>query len=154
VGSLMTGPAEQFLALAPAQRRVVHELLMEHALGKWTAHADREGVLSYRESVCGTEQTVDANLPGDALAAVRSGQDIASVAHRYGEPITALQDADLSFPEPVIFAYYAIYNFFRRYAMHAEVDDWLLVNQACSSEDDVVKGKAVLVRAISKAARQ
>jgi hypothetical protein len=145
-------PAEQFFALSPAQRRVVHELLMEHALGKWTAHASREGVISYRESVCGTEQTVDASLPGEAIAAVRSGQDIAAVAHRYGEPITAMQDADLSFPESVSFAYYAIYNFFRRYAMHAEVDDWLLVNQACSSEDDVVKGKAVLVRAMAKAA--
>ena len=128
----MTTPAERFFALSPGQRRVVHELLVEHALAKWQAYVEGRGEIRYRESVTGTEQTVDASLPGKALASVRSRQHVAVVAEAYGEPITAMQDGDLSFPEPVTFAYYAIYNFFRRYAMQREeIDDWLLVNQAC-----------------------
>jgi hypothetical protein len=35
--------------------------------------------------------------------------------------------------------------------MPAVFDDWLLVNQACSSEDDAAKGRAVRVRAIEQA---
>ncbi len=148
----MTTPAERFLALSPGQRRIVHELLVEHALAKWQVYVESRGEIRYRESVTGTEQTVDANLPGNALAAVQSGQRIAAVAEGYSEPIVAMQDGDLSFPESVTFAYYAIYNFFRRYAMQREeIDDWLLVNQAVSSEDDEEKQKAVLMRATERA---
>jgi len=147
----MTPPADRFFALSPAQRRVVHELLVEHALAKWNAYAERQGEIRYRESVTGTEQTVDASLPAHALASVRSGQDVAALAERYSEPITAMQDQDLSFPEPIAFAYYAIYNFFRRYARHQEIDDWLLVNQACSSEEDQEQWQALLVSAIERA---
>ena len=147
----MVGPADRFFALSPAQRRVVHELLVERALAKWNAYAEKEGEIRYRESVTGTQQTVDASLPAHALASVRSGQDVAAIAERYGEPITAMQDQDLSLPEPIAFAYYAIYNFFRRYARHQEIDDWLLVNQACSSEEDEEKWQALLVSAIERA---
>jgi hypothetical protein len=149
---MMTAPAERFFALSPAQRRVAHELLMEYALAKWQAYVERQGDIRYRESVCGTEQTVDASLPGNALASVRSGQGVAAVADGYREPIVAMQDGDLCFPESVTFAYYAIYNFFRRYAMQKEdIDDWLLVNQAGSSEHDEKKRMAVLLSAIERA---
>jgi hypothetical protein len=147
----MTASADRFFALSPAQRRVVHELLVEHALAKWKAYVEGQGEIRYRESVCGTDQTVDTSLPGNALASVRSGKGIAAMADRYREPIVAMQDGDLSFPQSVAFAYYAIYNFFRRYAMQQEIDDWLLVNQAVSSEDDEEKWKALLVRALERA---
>ena len=149
---MMTASAERFFALSPRQRRVVHELMVEHALAKWQAYAERQGEIRYRESATGTEQTVDASLPGNALASVRSGQGIAAVADKYREPIVAMQDGDLAFPDSVTFAYYAIYNVFRRYAMQQEdIDDWLLVNQMGSSEDDDEKRRAVLVSAIERA---
>lgn len=147
----MTPLADPFFALAAGQRRIVHDRLTEHALAKWRAHAEREGEIRYHETVCGTEQSVDLRLPEDALAAVRSGQGIEAVAARYGEPMAALQDQDLTFPEPVRFAYYAIYNFFRRYALEEDVDDWLLVSQALSTEEDAAEGMALLTRAIKQA---
>jgi hypothetical protein len=142
---------EEFLSLSPAERRAVHDLLVEDALARWKAYADGEGEIHYRESVVGTEQLVDADLPADALAAARSGQGIAAVAQRYGEPRSALQDGDLTFPEAVEFAYYAVYNFFRKYARHEDVDDWLIVNQAVSSEEDETKWKRALAGAMEKA---
>ena len=42
---------------------------------------------------------------------------------------------DLEFPDPVEYAYYAIYNLFRKYVQGRELDDWLIVNQALSSSD-------------------
>jgi hypothetical protein len=147
------GLREQFLFLPAAGRRLVHERLVLEALARWKAYADAQGEIRYRETVTGTAQVVDAGLPGDALASVRSGQDTAAVDDRYGEPLAALQDDDLSFPEPVEFAYYAIYNFFRRYGLHEEVDDWLLVSQAGSSEEDQRKWAGTLTTAIEDAAR-
>ena len=113
----------------------------------------REGAIHYVEGVCGTAQTVDQDLPEDALAAVRSGQGIEAVAQRYREPIVALQDHDLDFPESVEFAYYAVYNFFRRYARQEEIDDWVLVNQSLSSTEDAKTGTVLLRKAIKSAAR-
>jgi hypothetical protein len=147
----MSTLAERFFALTTDERRAVHQELVRYALGRWRDYAASQGAMRYRESVVGTEQSVDADLPADAFECGLSGQDTASVAARYREPIAALQDGDLSFPEPVAFAYYAVYNFFRRYALHDEVDDWLLVNQASSSEEDRGKWEAMLAGAIERA---
>lgn len=145
---------ERFLSLSPRQRRVVHELLAESALGRWKQFADSQGEIRYRETVTGTEQVVDAALPADALAAARTGQNLEAVGARYGEPITAMQDDDLSFPEPIEFAFYAIYNFFQKYGLGKEVDDWRIVNQASSSEPDDGKCEDGLRRAIERALRE
>jgi hypothetical protein len=145
---------DEFLALAPRQRRVVHDRLVARALATWTAHVEREGEIRYRETVVGTEQIVDASLPEDAVRAVQSGQGVEAVGRRYGEPRAALQDNDLSFPEPVEFAYYAILNYFRKYALNEEVADWLIVNQAVSSEADEAKWERALSRAIEEARRR
>jgi hypothetical protein len=144
---------DDFLALPPPQRRVVHEVLVHQALARWQAYTKREGPIHYRETVVGTEQVVDDRLPEDALHAVRSGEGIAEVERRYGEPMAALQDQDLYFPDAVLFAYYAIYNFFRKYGLHHEVDEWLIVNQAGSAEEDERKWDKQLRRAIETALR-
>jgi hypothetical protein len=146
-------PRERFLSLSPPERRVAHEFLVEQALARWKAHAEKEGEIRYRETVTGTEQIVDASLPEDAVRAVRSGEGVDAVNRRYGEPSTALQDNDLSFPEPVEFAYYAILNYFRKYALQRDVDDWLIVNQAVSSVDER-KWEDTLRSAIEKALQE
>ncbi|MFE3759550.1 hypothetical protein ACFXO9_35055 [Nocardia tengchongensis] len=75
---------------------------------------------------------MDVELPADALRSARAGVDLADIGNRYLEPITALQDDDLTFPDPVEFAYYAIYNCFSKYSRGDDIPDWLIVNQALS----------------------
>jgi hypothetical protein len=92
-------------------------------------------------------------LPFDAFESARQGRDVARVEERYGEPITAMEDFDLEFPEPVQFAYYAVYNLFCKYACLEEVEDWLIVNQALSSRQDEKEWAKLLEEAIVEATR-
>jgi hypothetical protein len=142
----------RFLALSPAQRRIVHEQMVGQALARWQAFAEAQGVIRYREHATGTEQFVDASVLVDAVAVARSGDGIAALEQRFREPIVALQDGDLSFPESVTCAYYAIYNFFRKYALQEECDDLMLLNQAGSSDEDEQEWEPALVKAIERAA--
>ena len=142
---------DDFRALSPAQRRAVHEQLVRHALEHWKVYAEREGEIRYRESVVGTEQIVDPTLPADAFSAACTGQGCAAVARRYDEPRAALQDRDLEFPEAIGYAYNAVYNFFCKYGLGEEVDDWVIVNQAGSSDPDESRWAKTLQRAIAAA---
>lgn len=62
-----------------------------------------------------------------------------------------MQDDDLTFPDPIEFAYYALYNLFSRYTQQEPIDDWLIVNQALSSEEDESQWQLLLAAAIQKA---
>jgi hypothetical protein len=128
--------ARRYLELTPEQQRRVHLRLCERALEAWESHVAREGETVYIDSVVGMRHVVDAALPRLALAAAREGEDRGGIAHRYLEPITALQDDDLEFPGQVEMAYYALYNLFEKYALGAEVDGWLIANQALASLDE------------------
>ena len=145
--------AKRFLDLSAAQKRTVHLNLCDHALAKWRDFCASKGRIAYVESVCGTHQTVDMLLPDDALRSVRDGHDVADVDRRYGEPIAAMQDEDLTFPEPIRFAYYAIYNAFNKYVRNEAIDDWLIVNQALSAESDESRWQWLLEAAIEKVGR-
>ena len=59
-----------------------------------------------------------------------------------------MQDADLEFPQEIQHAYYALYNLFRKHAIKEDVDDWLIVNQALSSEIDESRWLSLLADAI------
>jgi hypothetical protein len=147
----MSSLREEFLALAAGVRRIVHLSLCEHALGKWIAHTQARGEIRYTETVCGTNQVVDAALPKDAFECAKQGRDVANVGKRYREPIVALQDDDLQFPDGIEFAYYSVYNLFRKYTGLEDVDDWLIVNQALSSEIDDTRWAPLLTAAIRQA---
>ena len=127
---------DEFLALNAQQRRAVHFALCEYALAKWNLYANAHNEITYVESVVGTRQEVDKLLPLDAFLSVHRGLDSFNVAQRYREPIAALQDEDLTFPENITFAYYAIYNLFQKYVAQKTIDDWLIVNQALSAAED------------------
>ena len=143
--------SDQFLSLDQAARCRVHFSLCENALSRWQEFADSHRKIRYSESVVGTRQEVDKQLPADALNSARQRKDIASVEERYGEPIAALQDEDLEFQEHITFGYYAIYNLFRKYVVDDEIDDWLIVNQALSVEQDEDKMAAIFATAIREA---
>ncbi len=147
----MKSLSDQFLSLDQAARCRVHFSLCENALSKWQEFADSQSRIRYSESVVGTRQEVDKQLPADALNSARQRKDTANVEERYMEPIAAMQDNDLEFQEQITFAYYAIYNLFRRYVVDDEIDDWLIVNQAMSAEQDLGKMAAILAAAIREA---
>jgi hypothetical protein len=125
--------AEQFLALDEAKKRVACIHLCELALAVWESNFPDGRQVTYQESVAGSSQSLDYQLPREALAAVRVGTDAAAIGQRYLEPIAALQDEDLVLPETAQFAYYAIYNVFQRYVRERKIDEWTIVNQALAS---------------------
>ncbi|MGW6726044.1 hypothetical protein ACWF9G_09085 [Nocardia sp. NPDC055029] len=130
-------PRELFFQLGADRRRQVHLSLCEDALPTWIGFIRGEPApLRYRDSVVGMWHHVDVELPADALRSARAGVDLADIGSRYLEPITALQDDDLAFPDSVEFAYYAIYNCFCKYVRGDDIPDWLIVNQALSVHDD------------------
>jgi hypothetical protein len=125
-----------FLQLGADHRRQVHLSLCEDAVATWIGYVRGEPApLRYRDSVVGMWHNVDVELPADALRSARAGADLADIGDRYLEPITAMQDDDLAFPDPVEFAYYAIYNCFCKYVRGDDISDWLIVNQALSVHD-------------------
>ncbi|MFE3618473.1 hypothetical protein, partial [Streptomyces anulatus] len=110
-----------------------HLSLCEDALPTWIGFAQgNPAPLRYRDSVVGMWHHIDVELPVHALRAARAGVDLTDVSSRYLEPMAALQDDDVVFPDPIEFAYYAIYNCFRKYVHGDDIPDWLIVNQALS----------------------
>ncbi|NKX90121.1 hypothetical protein [Nocardia coubleae] len=129
-------PNERFLRLGAAHRRQVHLSLCADVLTTWTGYVQgNPAALRYRDSVVGMRHHVDVELPIEAFKAARAGVDLANIGSRYLEPIAALQADDLAFPDPVEFAYYAIYNCFRKYVSGEDIADWLIVNQALAVHD-------------------
>jgi hypothetical protein len=128
----MSPIAAQFYSLDPNARRAVVVRLLEEALRVWGQHYSPGTRPTYQESVTGSIQELDVDLPKEALEAIRAGVDTKAIAERYREPIVALQDEDLELPEAAEFAYYAIYNGYRRYIERHAVEEKLLLNQALS----------------------
>lgn len=147
----MTGLARQLAELPAEERRSALLRLCEPALERWREHCREHAPMRYIEGVCGTRQEVDTTLPADALEAARRGADHADVGARYAEPLAALQDDDLRFPETVTYAYYAIYNLFRLLAQGREVDPWLIANQALSTDPDPTSWERRLRAALASA---
>ncbi len=61
-----------------------------------------------------------------------------------------MQDHDLEFPKIIEFAYYSIYNLFCKYVKGRAIDDWIIVNQAISSEGDQAKWAIMLSETLKK----
>lgn len=129
----MSPLTEQYAALTSEQQKHVQLVLCEQAYALWLAYVSQNALTEYIETVMGTLQKLDWQLPQEAIEAVRLGSDEKNVNGRYLEPITALQDDDLEFSEEMEFAYYAIYNLFRFHVMHKLDDSWLIVNQALTA---------------------
>lgn len=149
-GSEVPTLADTFLTLPADLRKVVHLELCKQALRIWDDYCDRKGTIEYVETVAGTKQVVDRNLPSAAIRAVTTGNDAESVASRYREPIAAMQDDDLEFPDEIEFAYYSIYNLFGRYVGSRIDDDWRIVNQALAAHGEGSDYASMLAAAIDR----
>ncbi len=132
----MKSLAADFFKLSANEKRKVHFKLCTHALRRWNEYTAKAESICYTDSVVGMNHELDLTLPGDAFSSAQAGSDTLDIEERYLEPIVAMQDNDLEFPMKIEFAYYAVYNLFRRYVLHDEIDDWLIVNQAVSCEKD------------------
>ncbi|MGB3295591.1 MAG: hypothetical protein WBB01_21615 [Phormidesmis sp.] len=143
--------AKAFHELPITEKQSIHLCLGEYALSKWCEYGAPRQQINYVETVCGTDQTVDIELLTDAFCAACEGSDTRNVAYRFREPISALQDGDLTFPESITYAYYALYNLFQKYAEQKPVNDWLVVTQALSIEADESQRRSLLETAIQKA---
>ncbi len=144
--------AQEFLRLSAERRKRVHQILCSEALNVWARFSAQEDKLTYADSVVGLVHEVDFQLPIDAFRAAFtwcSEDKSDAIAQRYLEPISALQDSDLEFPEPVLMGYYAIYNAFCKYARQENTDDWLIVNQALAT--DVNNAREMLNSALRQA---
>jgi hypothetical protein len=150
LADFMTDSAKIFLSLNNGQKRFVHLELCRNALSVWSNYVALFDEISYVESVVGTFQIVDKLLPNAAFEAAVEGKDSANINWRYAEPINALHDDDLEFPDNIEFAYYAVYNLFNKYVLHQKIDDWLIVNQALSAETDENLWQKLLKQAILK----
>ena len=136
---------EAFVALAPERRRAARVLLTEQvALRVWREFVTQRGRIRYRDSVTGGAHELDAGLPARALGCLHGTGDADAVAEAYREPIAALQDLDLELPEHSQFAYYAIYNLFRRYGRNEAIEEFLIINQVLSSLRDEQQMAAAL----------
>lgn len=146
----MSNLNEIFQSLAKDQKRLVHLELCRNALRIWQEYAAQFEKIDYVENIVGTYQIVDKCLPKDAFEAVVRGHDEKKIDWRYAEPISAMQDDDLEFPDHIEFAYYSIYNLFNKYILQQNIDDWLICNQALSAETDLDSAQAILSDAILK----
>ena len=146
----MKNLGEKFLTLSIKEKKRIHIILCERSLIKWNDYVSRHKNIHYTESVCGTKQKLNINLPRDAIKSVKMGVNILNNEHNYSEPIAAMQDEDLKFPEAIMFAYYSIYNLFRKYICNDDIDDWLIVNQALSAEDNVSKSEEIFAKTINQ----
>lgn len=124
--------AEKFFAMPEEKRRLVLLNLCRRALAVWESHFPPGSKQSYEESVTGTTQTLEIDLPREALQELVDSELHANVQARYGEPIVALQDLDMKFPDSAELAYFAIYNAHRLYRQGTLIEEKLVLNQALS----------------------
>src|SRR5712675_1374743 len=122
----MKQTAAEFFALPAAKRRLALLSLCAHSLAVWESHYSPGTSPSYQESVTGSVQELDVGLPREALQAAQRGSEDAGIQERYKEPIVALQDHDLQLPDAAEFAYYAIYNAYRRYVASVDIEEKLI----------------------------
>lgn len=138
--------AQSYLKMDPADQKKVQLLLCERAREVWEALVPPN--LKYHESVAGSEQVFDVQLPRRVLHAVLSGRDDRDLDLSYREPLAALQDDDIALPKRAEFAYYSIRNLFVEHILHRPTDPWLIINQALAAigEDRAVPAFEQAVR--------
>lgn len=124
---------DQFIASDAGAKKKTHIKACGYALTAWDAFVQKGKGLTYRDSVVLMKHQIDGALPCYALQAVIVGEPKQEISDQYLEPITALQDMDWQPPKHIEYAYFSIYNLYRKYCEGEEIDDWLIINQSLSS---------------------
>lgn len=127
---------ESFLDLNAHEKKQSQIKACTFALSVWKTYCAQRKEMIYSDSIVGMAHRVEKDLPEKALQAVIDGLVSPEITQAYREPIVALQDMDIDWPDQIEFAYYAIDNLYRKYALNLPIDDWLIINQALSSESN------------------
>jgi hypothetical protein len=106
-----------FRALSRHRRLEALAVACDDALAIWRGFRDGGEAITYHDGVVGQRHVVDDELPERALVAVRTALRgeawDTDLVTQYQEPIVAMHDDDLEFPDEIEYAYYAIYNLFQ-----------------------------------------
>ncbi|SRR6266571_2930768 len=129
---------------APNRREALVRLAESVALRVWNEFVAAERAVTYRDSVVGMSHALDLDLPAKAIDSVKGGADANLIADAYAEPIVALQDLDMELPDAAEYAYYSIYNLFRKYCRDEDIEEALILNQILSSLSDATQVAGVL----------
>ncbi|MBL8513552.1 MAG: hypothetical protein JNJ55_06140 [Betaproteobacteria bacterium] len=143
----------KFQSMESELKRNVLLELCGAALSVWEQGFKGASNPSYQESVTGSVQLVEIDLPRHALREIVDLKSNCGVCERYREPIVALQDMDWELPDHLELAYYAIYNAHRRYRLNEAIDERLILQQALSSLP-VEKCEATFQAAMARATGQ
>ena len=146
--STMHPAAQRYFDMDLDNQKKVQILLCQHALDAWEGLVPAN--LGYRESVAGSAQVFDAQLPRRAFNAVLSGLDDQDLEALYQEPLAALQDDDIQLSRNAEFAYYSVRNLFVAHVLRRATDPWLVINQALSAigEDQAIIALEDAVRSV------
>lgn len=139
----------KFISLDANEKKKALIKACTYSLAAWDAFTKKSKKLSYRDSVVLMKHQIEKGLPRNALQAVIDGLPNKRIEECYLEPIAALQDMDWEPPENIEYAFYSIYNLYRKYCEGAEIDDWLIINQSLSSETDEKKWNAMFLSILS-----
>lgn len=125
---------DKFISLDAEARKNAHIKACSYSLSVWDKFVQDGNSLSYRDSVMLMKHQLEEDLPNNALQAIIDNVSSKEISELYLEPIAALQDMDWEPPEHIGYAYYSIYNAYRKYCEGSDIDDWLIINQSLSSE--------------------
>ena len=139
-----------FTDLTESQRRIVLFSLTGESLARWREFGSAVKLVEYTDSRGGGVQRIlDLQLPPDAFATASTGGETEKINARFQDPLAALHKGDLVLPQDVECAFHAIHNLFLRFACNEQIDEWLIVKQALSSDSDEV-GAERFVRAMNR----
>lgn len=147
-GQIPMNPVTMFEKLEPRQKQIANRILCNGALQCWERFCLENPVASGEDPETGEPFLLEVTLLQQALADGETGADRHGIAERLQGLIDALETEQMILPQPVTFACYAIYNYFRKYGAGEVVDDWLIANQAISSETDETAWVPLLLNAI------
>jgi len=139
----------KFTTLGVTAKKKAHIKACTYSLAVWDKFTRQGRDLFYQDSVVLMDHNIEKDLPKKALKAVIKNTPNNAIAGSYREPICALQDMDWEPPRNIKYAYYSIYNLYRKYCEGMGIDDWLIINQSLSSQTDESQWDEILLNILS-----
>ena len=128
----------KFKNLSADETKKAHVRACAYSVSAWDKFCANGRNLTYKDSVVFLTHSVDKSLLNSALQAVIDNHSD-GLLDSFLEPINALEEMDWTPGQNIEYAFYSIYNLYKKYCHKEEIDNWLIINQALSSESDETK---------------
>lgn len=125
----------KFKGLPADDTKKAHIRACAYSVSAWDKFCADGKNLSYKDSVVFLTHKVDKSLLSSALQAVIDNHS-GNLLDSFLEPINALEEMDWTPGQNIEYAFYSIYNLYKKYCLKEDIDDWLIVNQVLSTEPD------------------